>query len=560
MKQTVAQNNGKIWLKKETQTYRGSILFLTFLSVFATFFSILFAYVVRYLVNSASNKEEKMLWIFSALLLSLLLLKIILKVIENFLAEKLRAKITVSLKTKIFSKLLHSDYATLQAYHSGELLTRLTTDIQDVASYSVSLPPVLAGMIIQCVGAVIALFTINPLFTCIYIVAGSIFAGLAALFRKQLKLKHKDVLENDEKLRSYMQESFSSLLTIKSYAVEHKAEQKAAGLGEQYYQSRMKRNTLRASMNGLFSLLSNFGLIFAVVWCSISVLNGNTDYGAILSSILLLMQLQSPLSSFSSIPPAYYARITSGERLAEIDALESENNIQQACVADLYNEMTAIQLNNIDFSYGREPIFDGASFQIKKGEIICLTGASGAGKSTIFKLLLNIYTPTKGQISIVGASEENQRLLTTQDRVLFAYVPQGNFLFSGTIYENLSFFAAETDPNIMRDKMAAALQTACAEFVFDLPDGLKTVLTENGGGLSEGQLQRLAIARALLSERPILLFDESTSALDGATEKTLIENISNLKDKTCLIVTHRPAALAIADTVISVENGKILTI
>ena len=172
-----------------------------------------------------------------------------------------------------------------------------------------------------------------------------------------------------------------------------------------------------------------------------------------------------------------------------------------------------------------------------------------------FKLLLNIFTPTNGEV--VVEHDNMTRRLTSADRKLFAYVPQGNFLFSGTIYENLAFFADSSDRVFVEEEIRQALTTACAEFVYDLPDGLNTRLAEGGEGLSEGQLQRLTVARAILTNRPILLLDEATSALDGETEQKLLENIRRLKNKTCLIVTHRPAALEIADRILLVENKTI---
>ena len=354
-----------------------------------------------------------------------------------------------------------------------------------------------------------------------------------------------------------MQESISSLLTLKAYGVEGKSTDKADEFAQIYYQKRMKRNVLRAGMNGIFSLLSNFGLIFAVVWCSVSILYGRTtDYGSILSAILLLMQLQAPLSSFSSIPPAYYARIASGERLADIEDIAIEKTSDKDNTAELYNQVKGISFEDIAFTYGRETILTNMTAKINKGEIICLTGPSGAGKSTIFKLLLQVYQPTEG--NLVLQLDHHTKPLTAQERGLFAYVPQGNFLFSGTIHENLAFFSNETDATVLKEKMISALKTACADFVLELPQGLNTVLSEGGEGLSEGQLQRLAVARALLSERPILLLDEATSALDADTEKRLIENIAGLKNKTCLLVTHRPKALEIADKVFHIENGVVL--
>lgn len=561
MGKKAVSETGKLWLKKEMGCYRSSVLFLAVLIAFSTLFSLLFAYMVRFLINSATDGNADKLWVFAFVLLGLLLFRILLKTFSGFISEKLRAKITANLRIKTFSKILRSDYALVQKYHSGDMLNRLTSDIQEVVADTVGLLPTSVGMIVQCIGAIAALMTIDPIFTIVYVVCGAILGGIITLFRRQVKKMHKDVLEADGKFRSFMQEALSSIMTLKAYSAEIKTADKAETFAEKYYQKRMKRNTLHSFMNAVFSTLSNFGLILAVVWCGISVLNGNDDYGSILSVILLLMQLQQPLASFSSLIPVYYARIASGERLAEIDNLPAEMPLSSENSDVSYQDIKSIDLQNLAFTYGRETIFENTNYTLEKGKIICLTGASGAGKSTIFKLLLNVFKPTNGGIYLKKqADAENQIPLTEMYRHLFAYVPQGHFLFSGTIYENIAFFSDETQKDVLYEKIKEALKTSCAEFVWDFPEGLDTVLTEGGGGLSEGQLQRLAIARALLSERPILLLDEATSALDNETEQALLENIRNLKNKTCLIVTHRPAALEIADEIIHIENGKITQI
>jgi len=382
-----------------------------------------------------------------------------------------------------------------------------------------------------------------------------LIGGVSALFRRLIKKYHKEFMEADGASRSYIQEGLSSVLTIKAYGAEDHATEKAREYSERYYQKRMKRNSLRTAMSGLFSLLSNTGMIFAVVWCSVSVLNGNDDYGSILSVILLLMQLQQPFASFSGIIPVFYSRIASGERLAELENI-AEDGVDNASFENSYQDLTGIRLEGVEFSYGRERIFENAEAELKKGEIICVTGASGSGKSTLFRLLLSVYKPTQGKIQLEYG--DKTQALSQKTRELFAYVPQGNFLFSGSIRENLLFFTEETEGADTDLRLKEALTKACADFVYGLPEGLDTLLTERGGGLSEGQLQRLAVARAFMSNRPILLLDEATSALDGETEEKLLENIKKMPNKTCIIVTHRPAALAIADRILKVENGQII--
>lgn len=555
MKEKSKLENGKKWIKKEMRPYRGYVFFLTCLTVISTGMSVIFAYMMQFLVNSATDGNARLLWIFSVTILGVLLVRIALQTLSGHASEHLRAKITSELRTRTFGKILRSDYAKIQGYHSGELLNRLTSDIEEMSIATVGLLPAIVGMIVQCFGAIVALVTIDPLFTLLYVICGCVFGGVTAFFRKQIKKRQKEVLEVDGKARAFMQEGVSSVMTIKAYGAETKTEQKAKGISELYYQKRMQRMRLRSLMNVLFSLLGNFGLIFAVVWCSVSVLSENTNYGSILSVILLLMQLQHPFAAFSSIVPVYYARLTSGERLNEIQALPCETIATGEVEESVYEELKDISFENVAFTYGRDDVLTSANATIGKGEIVCLTGASGSGKSTLFKLLLNVFTPNDGGLWL-DDGKGNKKPLTAKERGLFAYVPQGKFLFSGTIYENLTFFTDLSGD--IEKRIEEAIKVACAEFVWELPQGLQTPLTEGGGGLSEGQMQRLAVARAILSDRPILLLDEATSALDSETETRLLENVRKLKDKTCLIVTHRPAALEIADRILAVENGKIV--
>ncbi len=548
---------GKAWLKKETRPYKTFVFFLTVVAIFTTALSLAFAYLVKYLINSATDGKTDVLWVFAGVLLGLLLLKILFQTLSGFFSEKLRAKIVSQLRVKVFAKILRSDYAKVQEYHSGELINRLTTDVTEIAVDTVGLLPAVVGMSVQCAGAIVALLTIDPLFTAIYVVCGAGFCLITWFFRQKIKKKQKDVLQADGVSRSFMQEGIASVMTLKAYGAEEKTTEKSRAFATDYFNKRMKRNYLNASMNAVFTLLSNFGLIFAVVWCAVSILWNPTtaDYGSILSIILLLMQLQHPLTAVSSVLPVFYSRQASAERLQEIDEFPCEtlsNSVQST--RETYENCQGIVFDDITFNYGRESVLSGASATVNKGEIVCLTGASGSGKSALFKLLLNVFQATEGNIYLLN---DTKTPLTAKERGLFAYVPQGNLLFSGTIYENLTFFSGETDETTLKNKVQNAIQVACAEFINDLPDGLQTKLSEGGKGLSEGQMQRLAVARAIVSDRPILLLDEATSALDGETEKSLLENIRLLKNKTCLIVTHRPGALAIADKILKVENGKI---
>lgn len=546
------------WLKKTLSPYRGGIFFLAVLTVSGSVLSVAFSYLVRYLVDGASSGSRRTLLFFSAVLVGILLLRIGVRSYHYYLKEKYRTKISARLRQDLFSKILRSEYASLEKYHSGDLLTRLTADVSEVASDTVRIAPSVAGMLVQGAAAIAALLSLDPLFTAIFAAGAAAVGGASILLRKKMKRYHKELAEADGNSRSFIQESLSSSLTLKAYGAEEKTAEKSGKLLDIYCEKQMRRNRLSAGTGAAFSLMSNLGFVFAVVWCGVRILQGTSEFGALFSTVLLLGQLQYPLTSFSAVMPVYYARAASAARLMEADKLPEEKK-ETAAVPD-YETLSEISFENLSFSYGRGEIFSGAEGSVEKGTIVCITGGSGTGKSTLFKLLLSVYTPTGGKILLRFCGQEGDflRPLEKSDRALFAYVPQGNFLLSGTLRENLAFFSPETDKAALESKIRVALKTACAEFVFDLPDGLDTLLEERGGGLSEGQLQRLAVARALLSERPVLLLDEATSALDGETEKRLLENLGREEGKTCLIVTHRPAALHIADKILRIRDGKIL--
>lgn len=545
---------GRAWLAREVRPYRAAVVFLTVLTVLGTLLSLAFAYLTQYLVNSARDKDEKLLIVFSVVLFCLIFVRILLSAMQNYYAERSRARIATGLRNKLFYRLLRADYKSAERYHSGDFLTRLTADVNEVANDTVSLTPSVAGMCVQAAGAIVALLTLDPLFTAVFVAGGLAVTGFTVLFRKKTKKYHKEMTEADGENRAFMQESFAASLTLKAYGAEDRAAARSGEILSAYYEKRMKKNRMHTLMGGAFSLVSNSAFIFALVWCGVKILSGSDDYGQIISVMLLLGQLQRPFASFSSVLPVVYARAASAERLAETDGLPQETPAT-GCASSDYASLVAFGAENVTFDYGREKLFGSIDVCVKKGETVCITGGSGSGKSTLFKLLLGVYTPTGGRIYL--ETDEGKRTLTAADRALFAYVPQGNFLFTGTIYENLAFFSSETDEAALREKIDGALRRACAEFVYELPNGLETRLGERGCGLSEGQLQRLAVARALASERPVLLLDEATSALDGETEKRLLENIRRETGKTCLIVTHRPAALEIADRVLLVEDGRI---
>lgn len=539
------EQKGKVWLKENVGKYNPSIIALAILTVLSTLCSVGFAYLSSFLIDSATNRQTERLILFSCVVLGLLLARIIFRAITNYYAEKCRATIVTDLRSQTFSRILKSNYADVKDYHSGELVSRISSDSGEIASTTVGIIPQTVGMIIQIVGALIALVAIDPLFT-LFLVAGAVvIIGISAILRKKTKWFHKEIMSADASARAFMQESVQSELTVKAFGAEEKTVKKADEILDLYKERRLGRAKLNSFMGVLYALITNVGLVFAIIWCAVNImLVGAEYYGAVLSIVLLMEQLQRPLSTISAIMPAYYARQASAERLCEIDSFEKENT-QDSISGEFYGQIKKISLTDAVFSYEKEKVFDGFNIDIEMGKTTCIYGESGGGKSTLLKLLLGVYSLDSGSLNFV--TESGAVPVDSTYRNLFAFVPQGNFLFTGTIYENLTFFSDEKDQAVLNEKVKKAIADSCSEFVYDLPDGLETFLTEQGGGLSEGQRQRLAVARAFVSGRPILLLDEATSALDEPTERRLIENLRAMKDRTCIIISHRQAVIDFSD-------------
>ena len=311
--------------------------------------------------------------------------------------------------------------------------------------------------------------------------------------------------------------------------------------------------------------------LLGIGWCGYGILKGTITLGTLMAITQLIAQIQSPFANISGYLPRYYAMQASAERLMEVEDFEEEMTdvLSPDAVASFYEkELASFGLRNVEFVYypavegiddlskdNMPAVLNSITLEIRKGEYIAFTGQSGCGKSTALKLLMCVYQPDGGE-RYFQDEKGNRGSLTSAYRRLFAYVPQGNALMSGTIREVVSF--AEPESAHDEEKLWQALQIACAdEFVKELDNGVDTLLGERGTGLSEGQMQRLAIARAIFSGSPILLLDEVTSALDEATEKQLLENLRRLTDKTVITVTHRPAVLSICDRVLHFTENEV---
>jgi ATP-binding cassette subfamily B protein len=375
-------------------------------------------------------------------------------------------------------------------------------------------------------------------------------ALLSVLPRKWQKKVHKRVQEEDGTVRSFLQESLESLLVIRAFGCEDKVERTSEEKMAHHRHVRRVRSHVYNVLGTGLRVLIQCGYMFGFIWCGIGILENRITYGTLTAVIQLIGQIQTPFASIGSTLPKYASMLASAERLMELDTdAEEQIHTQTELTREaVYEKLKSLSFEHVTFSYdGDRTVLKDETFCINKGEFMAIVGSSGIGKSTIMKLLLSVYEPSEGAICAKLNDKELQ--LKELPSGMFAYVPQGNYLMSGPIWQVVGF--AEHAEEIDRARVEEACKTACAhEFICELSKGYDTILGERGEGLSEGQMQRLAVARAVYSGCPILLLDEATSALDSETERRMIASLKEREDCTVLLVTHRKEVWELCDRVL----------
>lgn len=493
----------------------------------------LFAVYSKTVLDAAQNGDSKGLLKNAFVFLILIATQMVSRVAASVIEAVCQGKAEIALKTFVFSGLLYGDYAEVKKRHSGDIMTRLTADVSVVSDNYIHILPTAASYIVRIISSVAVLLTLDKNFAIIFIICGAVLSVCAVFMRKPLKEMHRKVQERDGKVRSFMQEMTENLFAVKVFGIEEKVIKRSKRLQKKLYKEKIKRKTFSVAATIGFSIAFAVGFLSAVAYGSFGILNGTMTFGTVVALIQLVNQLQSPVMRISGVLPSFFAMLSSAQRLEETADCDKAYGTSQMQGENLLS----ICIKNVTFSYGEDDILENLSFKIEKGDFVGIKGPSGIGKSTVFKLITGLYKPQKG--SIILETECGTFSPDKNSRKLFSVVPQGNMLFSGTVRDNITMLSPDADD----EKIKSAVYNACAEFVYDLPNGLDTVLGESGAGISEGQGQRIAIARALLGSGKVLLMDESTSALDGETEKRLIENLKKIDGITVIFITHRETVL-----------------
>lgn len=541
-------NNKKTckWILSHSKKYLPHIILNCLFCIGASSIYVLLAHFSKKVIDTATPDGNSVL-IGAFILFGLILLQIALNASVSLVNAFVNGKLTIVLRNRLFTSVVRKKYPLVFEHHTGDLLNRFTSDIDQVVVGAATILPSLCSMLAKIIAGTLALILENYIFAFIVLAVGFIFPLIGRIISKKYKYLHKAVQETEGQSRSFLQESFANIVVIKTFDSESPILNKLNAYLSENFKTKMKRSGIQVTMNTCLNSFFTIGYYAVLVWGAYSITSGKISTGTLFYYLQLVSMLRAPLQNVSGILPRYFAMVASAERLIELENMDVETPpLKYDKIDNIKSDFKFIYADKLSFAYNDTLIIRNSSFKIHKNSITAITGGSGSGKSTFFKLLLGLYDVCGGSLTFNGTTDIN-----SATRPMFSYVPQVNMILSGTILENLTL----CNPDIDMKKVEQACRAAMIyDFISSLPDGFNTKISERGAGLSEGQIQRISIARALLFDAPILLLDESTSALDEPTETALLSNIKNMTDKTVIFITHRNTSISVCDHIINIKN------
>ena len=529
------------FLRFASKGVRSRIAMILLIGLAEVAFSLAFVWFSKAIIDIATGDREGHLAHYAILLVVLIILQILFRLWDIRLRRMTEVRLGNSIRHSIFSRLLYSRWQELSSMHSGDMLTRVIKDTDDVINVLVTALPLAIVAATQFAGALVILYILDPALAIILGVAMPVLALFSKLYYNRMRKYTLEVKESESMITSLMEESLLNQVVIRTFEQQENELNRLNRLQSKLHGSVHKRTNVSIFANMAMGVTFNGGYITAFLWSAYGLANHTVTFGAVTAYLQLVNRIQRPLFDLIRLLPSIVSAKAAIERLISLTGFKLENTDERIL---LEGEVT-LEIKNVTFAYspGSKPVLSDFSMEVKPGTMVAVTGETGVGKTTLLRLLLALVRPDSGSITIEdrsGAVEVSERT-----RANFVYVPQGGSLFSGTIRENLLL----GDDEASDEELKRVLQVASAGFVFDLPDGLDTLLGENGAGLSEGQAQRVAIARSLLRPGKILLLDEATSALDPETSRRFLENLKKeIGDRTVLFITHQNEVAAFCDS------------
>lgn len=533
------------------RTVRWKVLLSAFLQTVAAAASLAFVWFSKRVVDIATGQLDAPLGLAIWLLVGIMVLQVLMRIFVKYYEGRITILAKNRIRSDVFEKALRSTWTGKDKFHSADMANRMEEDIRVITEFICCDIPTAFVTVLQLIAAVVMLFVFSSSLAWILIWIMPVAVVGARLYFRRMRALTTEIRTIDGRINGHLQETLQHRVLVKTLGSVGASEEELEALQEQERSRTVSRLGYSALSRGFMSVGFSAGYLVAFIWGVLGLRDGSVTYGLMVAFLQMVGQVQRPVANLALYIPAFIKSLSSEERLLEIGELPQEGEYEDILVEGA----PGVRLTDVSFSYeGRpEPVLSGLSFDFLPGKMTVITGPTGEGKSTLAQLLLALLVPSSGRLELYGAttgSSDSDRAsvpVSPATRCNFMYVPQGNSLLSGSVRANLLL----ARPSATDEELREALHLAAADFVLELPDGLDTPCAEIGRGLSEGQAQRIAIARALLRPGGILILDEATSALDADTEALVLERIKEHfgKSKTIICITHRPAAVDLADSV-----------
>lgn len=503
-------------------------------------------WAVQHAIDVASGHAEGSIYWSVGVMALLVLCGFALRICSIWVRNILGIKAQNRMQQRMLDRILRSEWTGKESHHSGDVLNRLEQDVGTVVSFLTETIPNTISVVAMFVGAFLYLFSMDKVLAFVIVGIIPVFVLLSKLYIGQMRRLTRQVRDSDSKVQSVLQETIQHRMLIKTLESDSIMVDRLESTQSELRHRVVKRTAFSVVSNFILNAGFSVGYLIAFLWAALRMADQTLTFGGMTAFLQLVNRIQGPARDLTRLAPVFVGVFTAAERLMELE----ENPLEEQGDPIPLMAPCGVRLEHITYAYddGDSNVIEQLDFDFYPGSCTAVLGETGAGKTTLIRLILALLHPNEGKVILYNQQE--QRELSPLMRCNFVYVPQGNTLMSGTIRDNLRLGKL----NATEEEIKAALEMSCASFVMELPDGLDTVCTEAGGGLSEGQAQRISIARALLRNRPIMLFDEATSALDPETERQLLHNILSHHDKTVIFITHRPAVVDYCDQTLHLQK------
>lgn len=503
-------------------------------------------WAVQHAIDVASGHAEGSIYWSVGVMALLVLCGFALRICSIWVRNILGIKAQNRMQQRMLDRILRSEWTGKESHHSGDVLNRLEQDVGTVVSFLTETIPNTISVVAMFVGAFLYLFAMDKVLAFVIVGIIPVFVLLSKLYIGQMRRLTRQVRDSDSKVQSVLQETIQHRMLIKTLESDSIMVDRLESTQSELRHRVVKRTAFSVVSNFILNAGFSVGYLIAFLWAALRMADQTLTFGGMTAFLQLVNRIQGPARDLTRLAPVFVGVFTAAERLMELE----ENPLEEQGDPIPLTAPCGVRLEHITYAYddGDSNVIEQLDFDFYPGSCTAVLGETGAGKTTLIRLILALLHPNEGKVILYNQQE--QRELSPLMRCNFVYVPQGNTLMSGTIRDNLRLGKL----NATEEEIKTALEMSCASFVMELPDGLDTVCTEAGGGLSEGQAQRISIARALLRNRPIMLFDEATSALDPETERQLLHNILFNHDKTVIFITHRPAVVDYCDQTLHLQK------